>query len=95
MAWNAPARQRAPQRGGGRAARAVRGAQAVNPHPAQLADRPIQALRRRVEQVHAAVAQQLRHQAWLNALRQYLQLLAGEAEVVGIDLDAASTPLVQ
>ena len=47
------------------------------------------------EQVHAAVAQQLRHQAWLNALRQYLQLLAGEAEVVGIDLDAASTPLVQ
>ncbi len=31
----------------------------------------------------------------LNALRQYLQLLAGEAEVVGIDLDAASTPLVQ
>lgn len=37
----------------------------------------------------------LRHQAWLNALRQYLQLLAGEAEVVGIDLDAASTPLVQ
>ncbi|MFC4622477.1 peptidylprolyl isomerase [Comamonas nitrativorans] len=47
------------------------------------------------EQVHEAVAQQLRHQTWLNALRQYLQLLAGEAEVVGIDLDAASSPLVQ
>ncbi len=47
------------------------------------------------EQVHAAVAQQLRHQTWLNALRQYLQLLAGEAEVVGIDLDAATSPLVQ
>lgn len=47
------------------------------------------------ERVHEAVAQQLRHQTWLNALRQYLQLLAGAAEVVGIDLDAVDTPLVQ
>ncbi len=36
-----------------------------------------------LRQVHAASALHLRHQAWLNALRQYLQLLAGEAEVVG------------
>lgn len=47
------------------------------------------------EQVRASVALMLRHQAWVNALRQYLQLLAGEAEVEGVHLDAADTPLVQ
>jgi peptidyl-prolyl cis-trans isomerase C len=31
----------------------------------------------------------------VTALRQYLQLLAGEARIEGIDLDAAATPLVQ
>ncbi|MEO6408071.1 MAG: peptidylprolyl isomerase, partial [Variovorax sp.] len=34
-------------------------------------------------------------QAWVTALRQCLQLLAGQAKVEGIDLDAANTPLVQ
>lgn len=47
------------------------------------------------EQVRASVALMLRQQAWVNALRQYLQLLAGEAEVEGVHLDAADTPLVQ
>mgnify|MGYP001788325045 FL=1 len=37
----------------------------------------------------------LRQQAWVTALRQCLQRLAGQAAVVGVDLDAASTPLVQ
>ncbi len=37
----------------------------------------------------------LRQQTYVTALRQYLQLLAGEAEVEGVDLDAADTPLVQ
>mgnify|MGYP001434190535 CR=1 FL=1 len=47
------------------------------------------------EDVHASIALLLRQQAWVNALRQYLQLLAGAAEIEGVDLDAADTPLVQ
>ena len=45
--------------------------------------------------VHGAVANSLRQQAYVTALRQYLSLLAGEARVEGIDLDASDTPLVQ
>ena len=47
------------------------------------------------EAVRGAVAMALRQQAWVTALRQCLQLLAGQASVEGIDLDAANTPLVQ
>jgi len=47
------------------------------------------------EAVRSAVALTLRQQAWVNALRQYLQLLAGAATLEGVDLDAAETPLVQ
>jgi peptidyl-prolyl cis-trans isomerase C len=47
------------------------------------------------EEVHAAVSQALDRQAYANALRQYLQLLAGAACIEGIELDAAATPLVQ
>jgi peptidyl-prolyl cis-trans isomerase C len=47
------------------------------------------------ETVRSAVAQALRQQAFATALRQYLQLLAAEATVQGVDLDAATTPLVQ
>ena len=47
------------------------------------------------EAVRGAVAMALRQQAWVTALRQCLQLLAGQAVVEGIDLDAANTPLVQ
>jgi peptidyl-prolyl cis-trans isomerase C len=47
------------------------------------------------EDVHQAIALRLRHQTWSNALRQYLQLLAGKAHLEGIDLEAADTPLVQ
>lgn len=45
--------------------------------------------------VRAAVAQSLRQMHFATALRQYLQLLAGQAAVVGVDLDASATPLVQ
>jgi peptidyl-prolyl cis-trans isomerase C len=45
--------------------------------------------------VHGAVAMALRQQAFVTALRQYLSLLAGEAAVEGVELDAADTPLVQ
>jgi peptidyl-prolyl cis-trans isomerase C len=37
----------------------------------------------------------LRQQTYVTALRQCLQLLAGQATVEGVDLDAAQTPLVQ
>jgi peptidyl-prolyl cis-trans isomerase C len=47
------------------------------------------------EDVRGAVALALRQQAWINALRQYLQLLAGAADLEGVSLDAAGTPLVQ
>jgi len=47
------------------------------------------------ESVRAAVAQSLRQQSFATALRQYLQLLAGQARLQGVELDAASTPLVQ
>ncbi|WP_255593541.1 peptidylprolyl isomerase [Acidovorax sp. sic0104] len=47
------------------------------------------------EEVRQAVSLTLRQQAWVNALRQYLQLLAGAALVEGVSLDAADSPLVQ
>lgn len=47
------------------------------------------------EQVRPAVAQTLRQHSFATALSQYLRLLAGQARVVGVDLDAADTPLVQ
>ena len=47
------------------------------------------------EEVRGAVANSLRQQTFVTALRQYLSLLAGQADVRGIDLDAADTPLVQ
>ena len=47
------------------------------------------------EAVASAVAQTLSQQSFATALRQYLQLLAGQARLIGVDLDAAATPLVQ
>lgn len=47
------------------------------------------------ESVRGAVALALRQQTFVTALRQYLQLLAGVAAIVGVELDSADTPLVQ
>ena len=47
------------------------------------------------EAVRGAVAMALRRQAYVTALRQVLQLLAGAAVIEGVELDAADTPLVQ
>ncbi|MDD5336755.1 MAG: peptidylprolyl isomerase [Rhodoferax sp.] len=47
------------------------------------------------EAVHGAVAMALRQSSYVTALRQYLSLLAGAASVVGVDLEAADTPLLQ
>ena len=45
--------------------------------------------------VRGAVAMSLRQKTYVTSLRQYLSLLAGEAMVVGVDLEASETPLVQ
>jgi peptidyl-prolyl cis-trans isomerase C len=47
------------------------------------------------EDVRAAIALRLRHQTWANALRQYLQVLAGSATLENIELNASDSPLVQ
>ena len=47
------------------------------------------------ESVSGAVALALHQQTYVTALRQLLQLLAGQARIEGVDLDAASSPLVQ
>jgi len=47
------------------------------------------------EAVRGAVAMALRQHSYVTALRQYLRLLAGQASVEGVDLEAADTPLVQ
>ena len=47
------------------------------------------------ESVSEAVAQTLRQQAWVTALRQTLRVLAARTLVEGVDLDAADSPLLQ
>lgn len=47
------------------------------------------------EAVRGAVVTALRQQTYVAALRQFLQVLAGQAQVRGVDLAAADTPLVQ
>ena len=38
------------------------------------------------DDVRQAIALRLRHQTWSNALRQYLQVLAGKAQIEGVDI---------
>ena len=47
------------------------------------------------EAVAGRVADYLKDASWRRAFRQYVQLLAGEARITGIDMAAADTPLVQ
>lgn len=47
------------------------------------------------EAVEEAVRQALHRQAYATALRQYLQRLAAAAHIVGVDIDAAASPLLQ
>ena len=47
------------------------------------------------EAVESAVTMALERQSYATALRQYLQQLAGQAQLNGVDLETASTPLVQ
>ncbi|MEO8409380.1 MAG: peptidylprolyl isomerase [Propionivibrio sp.] len=47
------------------------------------------------EAVQGAVAMAMRQTTYVTALRQYLRQLAGQAEIVGVDIEATETPLVQ
>lgn len=47
------------------------------------------------EAVQARIAGYLRAASWRRAVAQYLKLLAGHAAIEGIDLEGASSPLVQ
>ena len=47
------------------------------------------------EAVSGAVTMSLQQNAYVTALRQYIQVLAGEAQIEGVDIDGADTPLVQ
>lgn len=47
------------------------------------------------ESVRGAVAVSLRQKTYVTALRQYLRLLAGQASVEGVELEAADIPLLQ
>lgn len=47
------------------------------------------------ESARGAVTQMLQQQSYVTAVRQYLQLLVGSADIRGVDLDAADSPLVQ
>ena len=47
------------------------------------------------EAVRGAIAQTLAQQAYVTALRQYLNLLAGAAKIEGLALEGADSPLLQ
>ncbi|RLM51909.1 peptidylprolyl isomerase, partial [Halobellus sp. Atlit-31R] len=47
------------------------------------------------EAVHAQIADYLATAAWQRGVHQYLQLLVGRAEITGVSLEGADTPLVQ
>lgn len=47
------------------------------------------------EAVRGAIAQTLAQQAYVTALRQYLNLLAGAAQIDGLALEGADSPLLQ
>jgi peptidyl-prolyl cis-trans isomerase C len=47
------------------------------------------------ESVRGTVSMSLRQKTYVTALRQYLRLLAGQASVEGVELEAADTPLLQ
>jgi peptidyl-prolyl cis-trans isomerase C len=58
-------------------------------------DRRIEGRQLPFEMVRDKIADYLREHVWRRAVSQYLQLLVGQAEIQGIELNGASTPLVQ
>lgn len=47
------------------------------------------------ETVKAQIADELQRQSWQRALHQYLHILVGRADIAGVELGGAQTPLVQ
>ncbi|HEX5078375.1 MAG TPA: peptidylprolyl isomerase [Geminicoccaceae bacterium] len=58
-------------------------------------DRRIEGRQLPFDAVRDKIADYLREHVWRRAVSQYLQLLVGQAEIRGIELDGARTPLVQ
>jgi len=58
-------------------------------------DRRIDGRQLPFEMVRDKIAEYLREHVWRRAVNQYLQLLVGQAEIRGIELTGANTPLVQ
>jgi peptidyl-prolyl cis-trans isomerase C len=58
-------------------------------------DRRIDGRQLTFEMVQQRIADYLQAASWQRALAQYVRLLAGQAEITGIDLGGAETPLVQ
>jgi peptidyl-prolyl cis-trans isomerase C len=47
------------------------------------------------EAAHPKIVERLRQAVQGKALRQYIAILAGQSEVISVDLNATTTPLVQ
>ena len=47
------------------------------------------------EAVRSQIAENLARQSWQRAVHQYLQILVGRADIQGVTLEGADTPLVQ
>jgi peptidyl-prolyl cis-trans isomerase C len=47
------------------------------------------------EAVHKKIAEYLEERVWRQAVRQYVELLVGSADIQGIDLKGSASPLVQ
>lgn len=60
-----------------------------------IVDRRIEGRLLPFEAVHEKIAKYLEDRVWRRAVRQYLELLIGSAEIKGIDLKGSVSPLVQ
>jgi len=58
-------------------------------------DRKIEGLALPFEAVYEKIAAYLEEASWRTAVAQYVRVLAGQADVKGVDLGAVGTPLVQ
>jgi peptidyl-prolyl cis-trans isomerase C len=58
-------------------------------------DRRVEGRQLPFEAVRERIAAYLREHVWRRAITQYLQLLAGQADIRGIELNGARSPLVQ
>lgn len=63
-------------------------------HVVEILER-IAGIEQSYEAVSGAVAMSLRQKSYVTALRQYLRLLAGNAVIVGVDIEAVDSLLVQ